>query len=65
MSIMKARLRPGRLVLGRSSLADSVGKITTLLEPLVDAIGAHALTAEAIFVDDTPISMFPPGTSKI
>jgi len=48
----------------RSTLADWVGKTTTLLEPLADAIGRHVLSAEAIFADDTPISMLAPGTGK-
>ena len=43
--------------LDRSTLADWVGKSTALLEPLADAIGRHVLSAEAIFADDTPISM--------
>jgi transposase len=32
------------LDLGRSTLADWVGKSTALLEPLVDAIGRHVLS---------------------
>jgi transposase len=52
------------LDLDRSTLADWVGKSTALLEPLADAIGRHVLTAEAIFADDTPISMLAPGTGK-
>ena len=50
--------------LDRSTLADWVGKTTALLEPLADAIGRHVLSAEAIFADDTPISMLAPGTGK-
>jgi transposase len=52
------------LVLNRSALADWVGKTTALLKPLADAIERHILSAEAIFVDDTPISMLAPGTGK-
>ena len=52
------------LDLDRSTLADWVGKSTALLEPLADAIGRHVLLAEAIFADDTPISMLAPGTGK-
>lgn len=48
------------LDLDRSTLADWVGKTTALLEPLADAIGRHVLSAEAIFADDTPISMLAP-----
>ena len=52
------------LDLNRSTLADWVGKSTALLEPLADAIGRHVLAAEAIFVDDTPVSMLAPGTGR-
>ncbi|MEO8243419.1 MAG: IS66 family transposase [bacterium] len=52
------------LDLDRSTLADWVGKTTALQEPLADAIGRHVLSAEAIFADDTPISMLAPGTGK-
>ena len=52
------------LDLDRSTLADWVGKSTALLEPLADAIGRHVFSAEAIFADDTPISMLAPGTGK-
>jgi transposase len=48
------------LDLDRSTLADWVGKTTALLEPLADAIGRHVLSAEAIFADDTPVSMLAP-----
>ena len=52
------------LDLDRSTLADWVGKTTALLEPLADAIGRHVLSGEAIFADDTPVSMLAPGTGK-
>ena len=42
----------------------SSSKTTALLEPLADAIGRHVLSVEAIFADDTPISMLAPGTGK-
>jgi hypothetical protein len=31
---------------------------------MADAIGRHVLSAEAIFADDTPVSMLAPGTGK-
>lgn len=43
--------------LDRSTLADWVGRSTTLLEPLADAIGRHVKAGRAIFADDTPIKM--------
>ena len=52
------------LELDRSTLADWVGKTTTLLAPLADAIGKHALKGKAIFTDDTPVNMLAPGTGK-
>jgi transposase len=50
--------------LDSSTLADWVGKTTALLEPLADAIGRRILSAEAIFADETSISMLAPGTGK-
>mgnify|MGYP002652276762 CR=1 FL=1 len=52
------------LDLNRSTLADWVGKSTTLLEPLADAIGRHVLAGQAIFANDTPVKMLTPGTGK-
>jgi transposase len=52
------------LDLDRSTLADWVGKSTALLEPLANAIGRHVLAGEAIFADDTPVSMLAPGAGK-
>lgn len=52
------------LDLDRSTLADWVGKSTTLLEPLADAIGRHVLAGEAIFADDTPVQMLAPSAGK-
>ena len=43
--------------LDRSTLADWVGKSTSLLEPLADAIGRHVRAGQAIFADDTPLKM--------
>ncbi len=52
------------LHIDRSTLADWVGKSTTLLEPMADAVGRHVLTGQAIFADDTPSAMLAPGTGK-
>lgn len=52
------------LDLDRSTLADWVGKTTTLLAPLADGIGKHVLKGKAIFADDTPVNMLAPGTGK-
>jgi len=50
--------------LGRSTLADWVGRVTALLEPLADAIGQHVRAGDAIFADDTTLKMLAPGTGK-
>jgi transposase len=50
--------------LGRSTLADWVGRVTALLEPLADAIGQHVRAGEAIFADDTTLKMLAPGTGR-
>jgi len=52
------------LDLDRSTLSDWVGKTTTLLAPLADAIGKHVLKSKSIFTDDTPVNMLAPGTGK-
>ena len=41
-----------------------MGKSTALLEPLAEAIGQHVRAGEAIFADDTPVSMLAPGTGR-
>lgn len=50
--------------LDRSTLADWVGKSTTLLEPLADAIARHVLAGQALFADDTPVKLLAPGSGK-
>jgi len=50
--------------LDRSTLSDWVGRSTALLEPLAEAIGRHVLRGQAIFADDTPVSMLNPGSGK-
>ena len=50
--------------LDRSTLAGWIGKATTLMAPLADAIGGHVLAGDAIFADDTPVSMLAPGAGR-
>ncbi len=50
--------------LDRSTLAGRVGKATTLLDPLADAVGRHVLAGRALFADDTPVKLLAPGTGK-
>lgn len=50
--------------LGRSTLADWVGKSTALLEPLAEAIAKRVKDGAALFADDTPLKMLAPGNKK-
>lgn len=50
--------------LGRSTLADWIGKSTALLSPLVDAIGRHVMAGTSIHADDTPVNVLAPGTGR-
>ena len=47
--------------LDRSTLADWVGQSARLLRPLVDAVGAHVMTAERVHADDTTVPVLDPG----
>ena len=47
--------------LDRSTMADWVGRSTTLLEPIGDAIGTIVRNGQALFADDTPVKMQAPG----
>ncbi len=50
--------------LQRSTLADWVGKSSTLLSPLVDAIRRHTLGGETLHADDTPLPVLEPGKGR-
>ena len=47
--------------LDRSTLTDWVGQSAALLRPLVDAAGAHVMTAERVHADDTTVPVLEPG----
>ena len=47
--------------LDRSTMADWVGRSTTLLEPLAEAIGKIVRGGNALFADDTPVKTQAPG----
>jgi transposase len=47
--------------LDRSTLADWVGQSASLLRPLVDAVGAHVMTAHRVHADDTTVPVLDPG----
>jgi len=47
--------------LSRSTLADWVGECSALLQPLVDALAGHVLSAKKVHADDTPVPVLVPG----
>jgi transposase len=50
--------------LDRSTLADWVGATSSLMQPLVQALGAYVLSAQKLHADDTPVPVLAPGTGK-
>ena len=50
--------------LDRSTLADWVGRSTSLIEPLCEAIERHVMDGVAIHADDTSLNVLVPGTGK-
>ena len=50
--------------LDRSTLADWVGQMANLLEPLAEAIGRHVGAGQTIHADDTPVPVLEPGRGK-
>lgn len=50
--------------LERSTLAEWVGGASALLQPLVEAVRRHVMTAEKLHADDTPFPVLAPGTGK-
>src|SRR5205823_2456707 len=50
--------------LDRSTMAEWVGGCSRLLEPLVEALRRHVMSAEKLHVDDTPVPVLAPGNGK-
>ena len=50
--------------LDTSTMADWIGKSAALLDPLVEAIGRHAMSGGVLFTDDTPVPVLDPGRGK-
>ncbi|HEX4095999.1 MAG TPA: IS66 family transposase [Caulobacteraceae bacterium] len=50
--------------LDRSTLADWVGRMSMLLEPLAQEIGAHVRSGATLHADDTPVPVLDPGRGK-
>jgi transposase len=47
--------------LERSTLADWLGGVARLTQPLVDALGRYVLSANKLHADDTPVPVLEPG----
>jgi transposase len=50
--------------LERATLADWVGGVSGLLQPLVEALRRHVMSAEKLHADDTPVPVLAPGNGK-
>jgi transposase len=50
--------------LDRATLAEWVGSVSTLVAPLIDALGEYVMGAQKLHADDTPIPVLAPGTGK-
>src|SRR5215471_11339289 len=50
--------------LERSTLAEWVGECSRLLQPLVEALRRHVMSAEKLHADDTPVPVLAPGRGK-
>jgi transposase len=48
----------------RSTMADWVGRMTFLLNPLATAIARHVRSGDTIHADDTPVPVLDPGRGK-
>ena len=48
----------------RSTMADWVGRMAFLLEPLAEAVGKHVRAGHSIHADDTPVPVLEPGRGK-
>jgi transposase len=50
--------------LERATLADWAGGTSGLLQPLVEALRRHVMSAEKLHADDTPVPVLAPGNGK-
>ena len=50
--------------LDRSTLAEWVGSLSALVDPLVGALADYVMGADKLHADDTPIPVLAPGTGK-
>ncbi len=54
----------GGVELDRATLADWVGKVAWLVQPLAEKIGQHVMAGSVIHADDTPVPVLAPGNGK-
>lgn len=50
--------------ISRSTMADWLGQVSWLLQPLVDRIADHVMASPKLHADDTPVPVLAPGTGK-
>jgi transposase len=50
--------------LDRATLADWVGGVSELLQPLLEALRRHVMSATKLHADDTPVPVLAPGLGK-
>ena len=50
--------------LSRSTLADMVGQVASLVRPLVDAVARHVMAGERVHADDTIVPVLEPGLGR-
>jgi transposase len=50
--------------LDRSTMADWVGSMAALIDPLYEAIGRHVRAGTVLFADDTTVPVLAPGTGR-
>jgi len=50
--------------LDRATLAEWVGAVSALVDPLIGALGKYVMGAQKLHADDTPIPVLAPGTGK-
>jgi transposase len=50
--------------LDRSTLAEWIGSLSSLIAPLTDALANYVMRADKLHADDTPIPVLAPGTGK-
>lgn len=50
--------------LERTTLAEWVGVLASLVDPLLEALGRYVMSAQKLHADDTPIPVLAPGTGK-